>query len=470
MAHLLISAAHKSSGKTTLTLGLCAALRQRGHIVQPFKKGPDYIDPLWLGRAAGGTCRNLDFNTQDREEISTMFARFMQGADIGIIEGNKGLFDGVALDGHDANAALARQLRAPIVLVIDTQGMTRGIAPLLRGYLEFEPGLDIAGVILNKVAGQRHEGKLRAVVEHYTGLPVLGAVPRRREMEIDERHLGLVPSNEAANAAGRIDAVAALVAAEIDLDRIVEIAANAPPVPAPAAALSPPPTPDLRIGYLCDAAFHFYYPDDLDALRQAGAEMIAIDSLQDEHLPAIDGLFLGGGFPETNMRALAANRALLNEIGTAIDKGLPAYAECGGLMLLARRIIWDGEEAAMAGVLDADAVMHRQPQGRGLVELRQTAAHPWPQQTLPDPAPLIAAHEFHYSRLENIGFVPRFAYEVHRGFGLDGKHDGIVYKNLLASYAHMRTVNNNDWAGRFAAFVRAIKSGRSGNPGKTPAI
>jgi cobyrinic acid a,c-diamide synthase len=470
MAHLLISAAHKSSGKTTLTIGLCAALRQRGHVVQPFKKGPDYIDPLWLGRAAGRACRNLDFNTQCQGEISAMFARFMQGADIGIIEGNKGLYDGVALDGGDANAALARLLLAPIVLVIDTQGMTRGIAPLLRGYQDFEPGLEIAGVILNKVAGHRHEGKLRAVVEHYTGLPVLGAVPRRRELEIDERHLGLVPSNEAANAAGRIDGVAALVAAEVDLDKILAIAGTAPPVATPAATVPPPPPPDLRIGYLCDAAFHFYYPDDLDALAEAGAELVAIDSLKDRHLPAIDGLFLGGGFPETNMRALVQNTSLLGEIRTAIDKGLPSYAECGGLMLLARRIIWNGESAAMAGVLDADAVMYRKPQGRGLVELRETAHHPWPQETGPDPAPLIAAHEFHYSRLENIGFAPRFAYEVRRGFGLDGKHDGIVYKNLLASYAHMRTVNGNDWAGRFAAFVRAITSGGSGNLGKTPAI
>ncbi len=467
MAHLLISAAHKSSGKTTLTIGLCAALRQRGHEVQPFKKGPDYIDPLWLGRAAGRACRNLDFNTQEPEEISALFARFMQGADIGIVEGNKGLYDGVALDGGDANAALARLLRAPVVLVIDTQGMTRGIAPLLRGYLDFESGLDIAGVILNKVAGHRHEGKLRAVVEHYTGLPVLGAVPRRRELEIDERHLGLVPSNEAANAAGRIDDVAALVAAEIDLDRIMKIAATAPPVVMPAAPSPVPPRPDLRIGYLCDAAFHFYYPDDLDALAAAGAELVVIDSLRDRHLPALDGLFLGGGFPETNMRALAENTSLLGEIRTAIGNGLPAYAECGGLMLLARQIIWNGQSAAMAGVLEADAVMYRKPQGRGLVELRQTADHPWPQKTGPEPAPLLAAHEFHYSRLENIGFSPRFAYEVLRGVGLDGNHDGIVYKNLLASYAHMRTVNSNDWAGRFAAFVRTIKTGGSATPGKT---
>ncbi len=326
MGHLLVSAAHKSSGKTTLTTGLCAALKNRGLGLQPFKKGPDYIDPLWLGAAAGRACRNLDFHTQGKQEISAYFARHMKNADIGVIEGNKGLFDGVELDGRNSNAALARLLGSPVVLVIDTQGMTRGIAPLLKGYLDFERGLDFAGVILNKVAGARHEGKLRAVIEYYTDLEVIGAVGRRPEMEIAERHLGLVPSNEQSGAQERIRAMAKITAEYVDLGRII-LAANQAALPKSV----PEETqgicaPDITIGYTRDAAFNFYYQDDLDALRRAGAKLVKIDTLQDAHLPVLDGLFLGGGFPETNMKALEANISLRQEIRGAIEAGLPCYA------------------------------------------------------------------------------------------------------------------------------------------------
>ena len=462
MGHLLISAAHKSSGKTTLTTGLCAALKNRALKVQPFKKGPDYIDPLWLGAAAGRACRNLDFHTQGRDEITRYFARHMKNADIGIIEGNKGLFDGVELDGKNSNAELARLLGAPVVLVIDTQGMTRGIAPLLKGYTDFEKGLNFAGVILNKVAGSRHEGKLRAVIEYYTDLEVIGAVGRRPEMQIAERHLGLVPSNEQAGADKRIEDMAKVTASDVDLDRIIEAASQAKQpdyISVETQRVQQPetPKPDITIAYACDAAFNFYYQDDLDELARAGARLIKLDTLRTPDLPPIDGLFLGGGFPETNMKALEANSSLRSQIRAAIDGGLPCYAECGGLMYLARKIVWNGETARMVGVLPADALMYKQPRGRGYVILEETQNHPWPQTNASPPASQLAAHEFHYSQLENFSGEKKFAYRVRRGAGLDGMNDGIIYKNLLASYAHMRHVDNNPWTARFAQFVRNIK-------------
>ncbi len=457
MGHLLISAAHKSSGKTTLTTGLCAALVNRGLKVQPFKKGPDFIDPMWLSAAAKRACRNLDFHTQGEAEIRKYFARHMRGADTGIIEGNKGLFDGVELDGRNSNSALARLLGAPVVLVIDTQGMTRGIAPLLKGYLDFEQGLDFAGVILNKVAGARHEGKLRAVVEHYTGLDVIGAVGRHPEMQVAERHLGLVPSNEQSGTAARIRAMAQIVAAEVDLDKILAAAQKATPPEIYTKETPPDKTADIIIGYSKDAAFNFYYPDDLDAMRRSGAKLVAIDTLNDQSLPAIDALFLGGGFPETNMRALEVNSSLRRQIKTAIEAGLPTYAECGGLMYLARHIEWNGKSAEMVGVIPATAVMHEKPCGRGYVILKETAKHPWPAPGTEALSQTHAAHEFHYSRLENISGKGQFAYKVLRGNGLDGRHDGLVYKNLLASYAHLRHVNKNPWAHRFVNFARSVK-------------
>ncbi len=451
MAHLLISAAHKSSGKTTISLGLCAALRKRGQTVQPFKKGPDYIDPLWLSLASQRPCRNLDFYLMDRPEIDSLFRTHASAADISIIEANKGLYDGLDLDGSNSNAALAALLQAPVVLVIDARGMTRGIAPLILGYQAFDRDINIAGVILNKLGGSRHEAKLRAVIEHYTDVPVLGAVHYDERLTIVERHLGLMPSNEATEADRHIDEISDIVADQVDLEKIQAVAAQAPAVtpPAPATDIATP-SPDVRIGIARDAAFAFYYPDDLEALRAAGAELVFFDTLRDQQLPTMDGLIIGGGFPEVQMHALSANEALRSELRAAIDAGLPTYAECGGLMYLARSIQWDGQRREMVGVLPADVVMHERPQGRGYVRLRESDRHPWPSGTQAD----VRVHEFHYSSLENADALHPFAFNVLRGTGIDGQHDGFVHRNLLACYSHQRNVGDNDWCARFVEFVR----------------
>ncbi len=454
MAHILISAAHKSSGKTTISLGLCAALAQDGLTVQPFKKGPDYIDPMWLSKAAGRNCYNLDFFTMGRDEILSIFTRQMRDADIGLIEGNKGLYDGLDLDGSNSNAALATLLNAPVILVLDARGMTRGIAPLVLGYQAFDTDVKIAGVILNNVGGKRHEAKLRAILEHYTDVAVLGAVHHDNDLVIDERHLGLIPSNESARADAKIRQVANIIAGQIDLAAISNIAATAvQPVP------TTPPAPiaardiDVRIGIARDSAFGFYYPGDLEALKQSGAELVFFNTLRDAQLPDVDGLFIGGGFPETHMDQLEANLELRNTIRAAIDSGMPAYAECGGLMYLARRIHYKGTSRDMVGVVPADVMMHTRPQGRGYVRLRETGQGLWP---MSGSQAEICGHEFHYSALNDLATLP-FAYEVLRGTGIDGTHDGIVYKNLQANYAHLRDVEKNHWATRFIEFVRAQK-------------
>lgn len=459
MSRLLISAAHKSSGKTTVSIGLCAAFRARGTQVQPFKKGPDYIDPMWLSVASGRPCRNLDFFMMGQDEIVAEFQRHSAGADLSLIEGNKGLYDGLNLDGSNSNAALARLLQAPVVLVIDARGMTRGIAPLILGYQAFDRNINIAGVILNNLGGTRHESKLRAVIEHYTDVPVIGAVHHDKRLEIVERHLGLMPSNEAEAATRRVNEIGEIVGAQVDLGRLLEIAATAPPLPAilPVAEVTiPAPLPKVRIGWAKDKAFGFYYADDLDALRAAGAELVPLDTLHDPHLPEVDGLFIGGGFPELFMSELEANVTLREEIGHAIENGMPVYAECGGLMYLARSLTWHGEKRNMVGVIPGDVVMHEKPVGRGYIRLNETGANPWPAPTGPSPVPEVRGHEFHYSSLDNLDTSElKYAYEVKRGHGIDGRHDGIVYKNLLASYAHLRSLGAYNWAARFVAFVRS---------------
>lgn len=462
MGHILISAAHKSSGKTTISLGLCAALYRRGLQVQAFKKGPDYIDPMWLAQASGRSCHNLDFYTMGRDEILNEFARRMAGADIGFIEGNKGLYDGLDLDGSNSNAALAALLGAPVVLVLDARGMTRGIAPLVLGYQAFDRTINIAGVILNKVGGRRHESKLRAILDHYTDVDVLGAVHADSGLEIDERHLGLVPSNESSRAAERIRHISDAIAAQVDLDRLQQIAAGATMRPLPAAS---GPTPvartDVRIGIARDSAFGFYYPGDLEALRQAGAELVEFNTLRDTALPTVDGLFIGGGFPETHMHQLESNTSLRRSVRAAIEDGLPTYAECGGLMYLARSISWRDERCEMVGVIQADVVMHEKPQGRGYIRLRETGRGLWPLNAAEG---LIYGHEFHYSSLDNLGPDLDYAYEVQRGTGIDGRADGIVYKNLQANYAHLRDVANNHWAQRFIEFVRRARTAQTTTP------
>jgi cobyrinic acid a,c-diamide synthase len=457
MAHLLISAAHKSSGKTSISVGIAAALSRRGLSVQPFKKGPDYIDPLWLGRAAGRACRNLDFYTMGEREILELFGRHAADADFSLIEGNKGLYDGVDVAGRDCNAALARLLDAPVVLVIDARGMTRGVAPLIRGYQDFDPEVAIKGVILNKVGGPRHEGKLRAAIERYTDVPVLGAVRRNAEIEIRERHLGLVPANEESGAEVKIARLAETVAEQVDLDRLIALAAQNPPRAVPIEPSATPRAADLRIGVARDAAFGFYYPDDIEAFAASGAQLVPFDTLYDRCLPDVDGLFIGGGFPEVRMAALSANHGLRASIKTAIEAGLPVYAECGGLMYLARSLTWRGETHEMVGVIPGDAVMNERPVGRGYVQFEETGEGSWPLDTdagAGTPARL-PAHEFHYASLENLPGNLTYAYRMLRGVGVDGQNDGIVIGNLTASFMHLRDVKSTPWVGRFVAFVRA---------------
>jgi cobyrinic acid a,c-diamide synthase len=464
---IMLAAAHKSSGKTTVALGLAAAFRARGLDVRMFKKGPDYIDPLWHRLASERASYNLDFNTQEHDEILSLFTARGAGADICLIEANKGLYDGLDLEGRDSNAALAALLKAPVVLVIDTVGMTRGIAPLLKGYEAFAEGIDIAGVILNRVGGPRHEAKLVAAVERYTDMPVLGSVPRERGMELKERHLGLTTPGDMAALQERLAAIGARVAEGVDLRRLREIASKAPAL-APAGAkggetaagrgshdgqpASGGRRPDVRIAVARDAAFCFYYPDDLEQFAAEGAELVFFSPTTDRTLPAdIDGLFLGGGFPETHMTALAANRDMREAIARAIAGGLPAYAECGGLMYLAQSIAWAGERAEMCGIVPARAVMNARPQGRGIIHLETRAEAPWP---VVPPGRRIRAHEFHYASLHGVPGDSRFAWRVRRGHGISGDADGLIIGNLVAGFAHLRHTRQSPWVSAFVNFVR----------------
>tara|TARA_B100000315_G_scaffold246469_1_gene273790 strand:- start:9269 stop:10762 length:1494 start_codon:yes stop_codon:yes gene_type:complete len=474
---VVIAGNHGSAGKTTVATGLCAALTRKGFSVQPYKKGPDFIDPMWLTAASDNRiCRNLDFFMLE-DYIMQTFQTAALNADISIIEGNKGLHDGLDTEGSNSTAAMARMLHAPVILVIDSRKITRGIAPLLMGYLNFEPDVWVAGVILNRVAGSRHEAKLRAAIERYCNIEVLGSIPRREELEIDERHLGLVPLKEHIGAYFIIDKIADVIEKNVNLEKIVEISRSKPKLPL--SNLSEPPYPDkyttgfnqnkVRIGVAIDRAFTFYYQENLEALREAGAELVPFSPLKDSHLPEVDGLYIGGGFPEMFLKELGENWSLKEEIRTAILNDLPVYAECGGLMYLAKNISWNGQTREMVGGLPCDIEITSRPQGRGYMILRtEFSTHMTEKQigllgksNMKWNLPLgktIRAHEFHYSRVTHYTEKVLFAYKVDRGYGLDGQQDGLLFHKVLASYAHLHSNAAPWWAPEFVRLINQTRS------------
>ncbi len=459
MAHIYISAAHKSSGKTVVTLGLCAAIKSSGLSVQPFKKGPDYIDPLWLAHACKQPCYNLDFFQMTTTEIESLFSIHNAASDISLIEGNKGLHDGLSVEGSDSNAALAKLIGAPVILVLDTRGITRGIAPLVQGYQNFDADIHIAGVILNKVGGPRHELKLRQALEYYTDIPVIGAVHKHKDLFIEERHLGLIPSNEVVEAQQQTSKIAAIIQDQVDIKRIIDIAQTAKTIALAEHLPFAATTCSIKLGIVRDRAFGFYYADDLDALQQHGVELVFIDALNDKQLPDIDGLMIGGGFPESFAELLQNNTSLKTKIKSAIESGLPVYAECGGLMYLAETITVADKTYNMIGVLPIHTRIQNKPIGRGYVELELTDRHPWDARDSADQPVVFKAHEFHYSDVDCKGSDFEYAYHVNRGYGIDGKRDGILYKNVLASYSHLRN-SNTRWVERFIQFIKQCQNSR----------
>ncbi|MCX6550341.1 MAG: cobyrinate a,c-diamide synthase, partial [Acidobacteria bacterium] len=366
-------------------------------------------------------------------------------AALNVIEGNRGLFDGTNAEGTHSTAALAKLLRAPVVLVLTVRKMTATAAALVRGCQALDPDLRIAGVILNQVAGRRHEAVAREAIERACGVPVLGAIPRLDEPDlIPGRHLGLVTPLEHPSIERVAGALRRVACDHLDLDRLLQSAAAragdevVPPVEHAEGPIVP--SRPVSIGYLSDSAFSFYYPENLEALEARGATVVPLSSLAGGPLPpGLGALYIGGGFPETHAAALAANRPLLDSLRASAARGLPIYAECGGLMLLATTVTWLGRRHAMAGVLPVDIEVLDAPQGHGYVVLSVDRPNPFFAVGCQ-----IRAHEFHYSRI--VGPVPGTVCAVLRGTGCGGGRDAIVVDQVWASYAHLHAAGVPAWA------------------------
>lgn len=460
---LLIAGTQSGVGKTTIAIGLMAALRKHGMIVQPFKVGPDYIDPSYHTLVTGRVSRNLDTWLLKDKLAHGVFQEASAGATIAVIEGVMGLFDGHAsTNDRGSTAELAKLLQAPIILVVDGSHMARSAAALVQGYLKFDPGLQIAGVIFNRVR-QRHFQLLRDALQRYTDCPALGYLPSDPELTIPERHLGLIPAQEDQPLARLQERLAEAVTSSIDLERIIRIAKEAPALPfvqLPGKGHDQP-SHICTIGVARDRAFHFYYQENLDLLQRCGAELVEFSPLEDHGLPnGLDALYLGGGFPEIFAGELAHNEPLRREIKTVVEAGLPTYAECGGLMYLAERLLdKQGSEHVMVGVLPGTIRMTNQLQNFGYVTLI-----PKRDTILAKANDPIKGHEFHYSVWDYQVPEGHAAYVAvkHR----EGRRlEGLARTSLLASYIHVHFLTNVRWARGLIASAQRWKARRAAELG-----
>jgi len=534
---VIIAALRGGSGKTILSIGMIAALNKLGKSIAPFKKGPDYIDAGWLALAAGRPCYNLDSFLLSQKDNLQSFLYHSTNCSISVIEGNRGLFDGIDLEGSTSTAELAKLLQCPVVLCVDCTKITRTMAAVVMGCSLFDPDVMVKAVILNRVANRRHEKKLRDSIEHYCGIPVLGAIPKLDRQHFPERHLGLVPTPEHDWATDAIEAIAKIAEQHLDLNAILKISQQAPvmktedrrqisedrgqriegrgqktefgirnaevgmelnaewgmgnaetrdPRPEnqslyresriqhrvsifkrtetsgqqPATGNRQPVSSDRhpvpRIGIIRDSAFQFYYPENIDALADGGAEVVFISPLKDRELLDLDALYIGGGFPETHAEQLADNKRFSRQLKALADDGFPIYAECGGLMYLGEKLVLEGNAYPMAGILPVAFDFYKKPQGHGYTIVTVEGENPYY-----DVGTEIRGHEFHYSRVSNwSGDENDLVFRMKRGVGIHQDRDGIVYQNVLATYTHVHALGTPGWAGGLIRNAVKFKNSR----------
>jgi cobyrinic acid a,c-diamide synthase len=443
---LVIAGVHSGVGKTSVATALMAALACSGKKVRPFKVGPDYIDPGYHTAATGKSSRNLDAWFLGEDGIVEIFMRGAQDADISIVEGVMGLYDGRGSGAEGSTAHVAKILKAPVLLVLDARSMARSAAALVLGYKNFDQEVNLAGVFLNRVGGDRHYNLLRQAIEECCGVPVLGYATRWDGLDLPERHLGLLPTAEKDNLNALLLAMADRVKEGLDPVRLVEIARAAPYLPPPEKNIFPaePRPAAVRLGIVMDSAFNFYYTDGLELLASLGAELVYCSALDGAFPENIDGLYIGGGFPEMFARELSANKKFIDGLRGASASGMPVYAECGGLMYMTRAVTdFEGNRYDMAEIIPGECRMQKKRAALGYV-----TATALEDSILAARGEVLRGHEFHYSILELEQSVPG-AYHLSKE-GVAGRHtDGYVSGNILASYLHINFAGHPEAAGRF---------------------
>jgi cobyrinic acid a,c-diamide synthase len=451
-ARILFAGTHSSVGKTSVVLGLLGVWRRQGLRPAAFKAGPDYIDPGLHSQAAGRPSRNLDVWLQDERALRSVFRRGMRDAGVAVIEGMMGLFDGIGSTQDASTAAVARALNCPVILVVDVAGMSGTAAALVLGCQRMEPGVQLAGVVLNRVGSDGHVRSIAEAITSLTSLPVLGSLPNDASLAIPERHLGLVPIGEGGAPPATLERLAELVIQRFDLAQINRIAASAPTLASEPVLDGFQPSPDpVRIGVAQDRAFGFYYQDTIDLLAEAGAEIVPFSPLDDAALPSeLQGLYVGGGFPELHARAIAINHGMRHGLHEHVRNGRPVYAECGGLMALGRTLTtFEGETLGMFGILPVDSRMQRERLTIGYREVESVRSSP-----LMPSGTRVRGHEFHWS----IAADPPPERAAYRIVG-DGRLEGMCIGRTLGSYVHLNLAGAPELARHFVASCAQIQRG-----------
>ena len=444
IARILIAGERSGVGKSTVVTGVLGALAEAGVKVQPFKVGPDYIDPGHHAIAIGEPSRNLDTWLMGEGGVVESLLRGSKGKELAVIEGAMGLYDGISGGYEGSSAHIAKLTSSPVVLLVDASKIAGSIAALVSGYRSFDPGLSFAGVVLNNVGSEAHARMLGEAIESRTGLPVLGWLPRNSDVEIPERHLGLIPAAERQEQELYLR-LAEFVREHVDLEAIMRAARDAPPLPDPPVEEGEEPT--VRVGVALDRAFSFYYWENIELLRSAGAEVVFFSPIGDRTLPEVDGLYIGGGFPEVYAPEIAKNRKLMREIRKKSGKDMPIYAECGGMMYLTRELLdLEGKAHEMAGVFDAVAEMTPKLQAVRYTLARAALNTPFFRE-----GEILKGHEFHYSRIADFAGDISFAYSLQRGVGISDHRDGFISNATLASYMHLHFAGSRDFLKSFIA-------------------
>jgi len=444
-SRIVISGLSGDSGKTVVSCGLLASFINRGLQVSTFKKGPDYIDSAWLSFVSGKPARNLDSYLMGFPAVKYSFAKNADRHGINVIEGNRGLFDGVDISGTHSTAELAKALTAPVIIVQNITKVTRTAAANILGCMKLDPDLNIAGVILNQVAGERHGKVAKDSIEGITGITVVGMIPKlSAKFILPSRHLGLITPEEFEEKSEIINDLRNVIEENVDVSKIIELSQNVISLDHENKNTinqdySTKHT-KVKIGYFRDQSFSFYYPENLELLADAGADMIPISPASKADLEDLDALYIGGGFPETNLKSLASNNSMFSLLRKLVEDCLPVYAECGGLMYLAEEIQWKGNAYSLSGILPIKIKMFDKPQGHGYSEVVVDNENPFF-----DLGCNIKGHEFHYSKI--IDFSPdlKSSFSVLRGLGCFNNRDGLTYKNVFASYLHVHALATPEW-------------------------
>ncbi|WP_320044455.1 cobyrinate a,c-diamide synthase [uncultured Desulfobacter sp.] len=471
---VVIAGLRGGSGKTIISLGITAAWKARNITVAPFKKGPDYIDAGWLSRAAGRPCYNLDTYLCAQSVVQDSYLTHSQSCDVAMVEGNRGLFDGIDIEGTTSTSELAKLLDLPVVLVLDCTKSTRTMAAVLMGCMRFDPDINICGVILNRLAGKRHEGKVRANIERFCNIPVLGALPKLKQEDFPERHMGLVTSEEHGESDASLTRARQVAVDNIDLDKLFQIVTSVKgqgmlhvdnPGQESESVLQINTLMDknplfdsapVTIGVVRDSAFQFYYPDNIEALEDLGAQIKFISPLSQSEIPEVDAIYMGGGFPETHATQLSANQAFRDSLKALSRKGLPIYAECGGLIFLGESICLDDIVYPMTGILPLRFGLSKRPQGHGYTEVEVVNDNPFYTK-----GEVLRGHEFRYSKVTSIDYEDAaMAFKMIRGKGILEKKDGFFKDNTFGTYTHIHALGSTSWASSLIAKARLFKASR----------